>query len=76
MFMGFNTIRQYKEEILVLVRLIIDDQIKLNNLNERFHSNLNDEEFENFVNVLIDESIDNFRTIQYDNYQKLTNGIL
>ena len=74
--MGFNTIRQYKEEILVLVRLIIDDQIKLNNLNERFHSNLNDEEFENFVNVLIDESIDNFRTIQYDNYQKLTNGIL
>ena len=74
--MGFNTIRQYKEEILVLVRLIIDDEIKLKNLNERFHSNLNDEEFENFVNVLIDESIDNFRTIQYDNYQKLTNGIL
>eukprot|EP01080_Neovahlkampfia_damariscottae_P003079 gene3079-5249_t len=76
MFIGFKAIRKYKEEILRLVRLIIDDETKLKNLNERFHSNLNDNEFEKFVNNLIDESIDNFRTVQYDNYQKLTNGIL
>ena len=43
--MGFNTIRQYKEEILVLVRLIIDDQIKFlwvweKNISELLKNNL------------------------------------
>ena len=43
---------------------------------ERFYENKNDEDFINIVDDLINWSYDNFRTNQYDNYQKLTNGIL
>ena len=43
---------------------------------ERFYQEKNDEDFINIVEDLINRSYDNFRTNQYDNYQKLTNGIL
>ena len=43
---------------------------------ERFYENKKDEDFINIVDDLINWSYDNFRTNQYDNYQKLTNGIL
>ena len=43
---------------------------------ERFYPNKKDEDFINIVNDLVNWSYDNFRTNQYDNYQKLTNGIL
>jgi phosphatidylinositol 4-kinase len=43
---------------------------------ERFYPDKKDEDFINIVNDLINWSYDNFRTNQYDNYQKLTNGIL
>ena len=43
---------------------------------ERFYPNKKDEDFINIVDNLINWSYDNFRTNQYDNYQKLTNGIL
>ena len=36
----------------------------------------NDEDFIRIVDDMVDWSYDNFRTNQYDNYQKLTNGIL
>jgi phosphatidylinositol 4-kinase B len=77
MIAGFQAIRRRKEEIMTLVRLIIEDETKLKNLDSRFQSGmLKDFEFEKFVHSLIDESNDHFRTRQYDNYQKLTNGIL
>ncbi len=47
-----------------------------NKFRERFYQDKNDEDFIKIVNDLIDWSYDNFRTNQYDNYQKLTNGIL
>ena len=43
---------------------------------ERFYPEKNDEDFIRIVDDMIDWSYDNFRTNQYDNYQKLTNGIL
>ena len=29
-----------------------------------------------YVEKLIDQSLNNWRTIQYDNFQKMTNGIM
>ena len=43
---------------------------------ERFHENKKDEEFIKIVDDMINISYDNFRTNQYDNFQKLTNGII
>ena len=47
-----------------------------NKFRERFYQDKNDEDFIKIVDDLINWSYDNFRTNQYDNYQKLTNGIL
>ena len=48
----------------------------LQKFRERFYINKKDEDFIKIVDDLIVLSYDNFRTNQYDNYQKLTNGIL
>ena len=43
---------------------------------ERFYADKKDEEFIKIVDDMIYASYDNFRTNQYDNFQKLTNGII
>ena len=43
---------------------------------ERFYENKKDEEFIQIVDDLVNLSYNNFRTNQYDNYQKFTNGII
>ena len=48
----------------------------LKKFRERFYIKKKDEDFIKIVDDLIDLSYDNFRTNQYDNYQKITNGIL
>ena len=42
---------------------------------ERFYEDKKDEEFIKIVDDMVNLSYDNFRTNQYDNFQKLTNGI-
>ena len=51
-----------------------DDILK--QFRERFYPNKKDEEFIKIVDNMIDASYDNFRTNQYDYFQKLTNGII
>ena len=48
----------------------------LQKFRERFYTKKKDEDFNKIVDDLINLSYDNFRTNQYDNYQKITNGIL
>ena len=43
---------------------------------ERFYADKKDEEFIKIVDDMIYASYDNFRTNHYDNFQKLTNGII
>ena len=52
----------------------IEDIFK--NFRERFHTDKKDEDFIKIVDDMIYASYDNFRTNQYDNFQKLTNGII
>ncbi len=44
-------------------------------LKERFHLNKSDNEYIKIVDELIYYSLDNWRTVQYDNFQKFTNDI-
>lgn len=45
-------------------------------LKERFELNLSEEEALRFGEELVTESVDNWRTGAYDNFQKYSNGIL
>lgn len=42
---------------------------------DRFKEHLSELEFDEYCDMLIDQSAWNWRTVQYDNFQYLTNGI-
>ncbi len=52
-----------------------DITVTINKFKERFHLNKNENDYINVVDDLIKNSINNWRTVQYDNFQKLTNDI-
>jgi phosphatidylinositol kinase/protein kinase (PI-3 family) len=54
-----------------------DDPISIiTSFRERFHINKSESELVKIVDELISYSLSNWRTSQYDYYQKMTNGII
>ncbi len=47
----------------------------LSKFTERFFMNKSENEYIKIVDELIENSYDNWRTVQYDNFQKYTNDI-
>ena len=87
MVKGMITCKKYVENIIFIAETMSkgskmpcfdgkDIQEIFQKFRERFYTNKKDEDFIKIVDELIDISYDNFRTNQYDNYQKLSNGIL
>lgn len=52
-----------------------DTTLIINRFIERFHMNKSEIEYVKLVDELINNSMNNWRTVQYDNFQKLTNDI-
>lgn len=52
-----------------------DINIVITRFVERFHMNKSESEYIKIVDDLINGSLGNWRTIQYDNFQRLTNDI-
>jgi hypothetical protein len=52
-----------------------ETSVIINRLFERFHTNKTEAEYIPVVDELINSSINNWRTTQYDYFQKLTNDI-
>jgi len=85
-FTGFLEVRKYADRIIGLVEMILQTDCKLpcliggprvvEELKERFVLSCTDRELEDHINSLINQSINNWRTEKYDQYQYLTNGIL
>lgn len=86
-FMCFKAAAKHKEKILSLIRMMSGTNFPcfmgdpsatqtLKDLEQRFHAHLDDIKFAQWVRDLVDESMDNWRTRQYDSFQRLTNGIL
>lgn len=85
-FLAFQKAAKHHEKFVSLVEMILPglnfpcfmgDGLKvLNDFRERFHSHLSEADMAKWVKSLIDESVDNWRTTYYDNFQKLTNNIL
>eukprot|EP00930_Biecheleria_cincta_P068779 TRINITY_DN56615_c0_g1_i1.p1 TRINITY_DN56615_c0_g1~~TRINITY_DN56615_c0_g1_i1.p1 ORF type:complete len:894 (+),score=203.41 TRINITY_DN56615_c0_g1_i1:116-2797(+) len=83
---GFLESRKHMERIILQVRMMLTGSkmpcfregpdFVLQTLQDRFFANLTEEACIEKVVELIDTSVNNWRTIQYDNYQRLVNGIL
>jgi len=83
---GFLEARKHMERIILQVRMMLTGSkmpcfregtdFVLQTLQDRFFANLTEEACIEKVVDLIDTSVNNWRTIQYDNYQRMVNGIL
>ncbi|KEG00588.1 phosphatidylinositol 4-kinase [Plasmodium vinckei vinckei] len=83
---GFLEARKHSEEIILLVESMMPVlkmpcfsngmQFCIDSLKERFMTNLTVDTCIQRINALIDASINNFRSVIYDYYQRLTNGIM
>ena len=83
----FLTLRKHCFEITLLVEMIMVGNEDLNcfrgrpedavrGLRERFRLELNDRACTEYVNGLVDESLENWRTRWYDRYQRFCVGVL
>ncbi|MES1921829.1 hypothetical protein MHBO_003366 [Bonamia ostreae] len=82
---GFLEARKYWDFIAMILNLVkstgtsmpcFRDFNAVEKMVERFCIKKSDQECIEYVYWLIEESLDNWRTTQYDSYQRITNGIL
>ncbi|KFG36027.1 phosphatidylinositol 4-kinase [Toxoplasma gondii MAS] len=83
---GFLEARKHADRIILLVEMMLSatkmpcfsggPQYTLDALRERFMIGLPEDTCIERIVDLIETSINNFRTVQYDNFQRITNGIL
>ena len=83
---GFIEIRKHAEFLIRLIKVMTkgskmpcfantDPKEVIARLRERLHLNKSDNEYIKIVDDLIYYSVGNWRTVQYDNFQKYTNDI-
>ncbi|CDR94396.1 phosphatidylinositol 4 kinase, putative [Babesia bigemina] len=82
---GLLEARKYMDRIVLLVEMmtgaykmpcfVAGTAYTLDMLRERFMLNLSEDVCIDRIMAMIDESLNNFTTVQYDNFQRLTNGI-
>jgi hypothetical protein len=85
-YLGLKCMAKHKQQVLSLVEMMGNQKFPcfeianvstvLRDLNARFKSELDEKAFAKWARSLIEESTNNWRTRQYDNFQKLTNGII
>jgi len=80
---GFMELRKHVEELVYLIQIMVEgsdlacfEKFDLQEFKERFRERSTDEEAVEHVSRLVDMSYDNWRTVQYDNFQRYTNGVL
>ncbi|KAK1443457.1 phosphatidylinositol kinase [Babesia gibsoni] len=82
---GLLEARKHMDRIVLLVDMMTDSNkmpcfaagtaYTMEMFKERFMLNLSEEVCIDRIVAMIEESVNNFRTVQYDNFQRLTNGI-
>jgi len=80
---GFMELRGHVESLTTIIRVMMEgsdlpcfEVFDINTFADRFKERSTDKEMIDYVERLVESSFDNWRTIQYDNFQKYTNGIL
>lgn len=81
-FEGFNELRKHVDEICTIVDMMSRDsdlpcfqQFNMTVFRDRFKAGFSDEKMRDYCEELINQSNRNWRTIQYDYFQYLTNQI-
>ena len=86
-FKSFLALRRRCMEIILVVEMLKDGNedlqcfrgrpdVAIHQLKERFRLDLNDRACKEYVNSLVDDSIENWRTNWYDRYQRYFVGVL
>eukprot|EP01017_Pseudomicrothorax_dubius_P051338 TRINITY_DN9863_c0_g1_i1.p1 TRINITY_DN9863_c0_g1~~TRINITY_DN9863_c0_g1_i1.p1 ORF type:complete len:416 (-),score=65.38 TRINITY_DN9863_c0_g1_i1:17-1264(-) len=80
---GFMELRKHVDDLSILLQIMMEDSelpcfvgFNLEEFKQRFRISMTDKECWDYVDELVKESLDNWRTVQYDNFQRITNGIL
>ncbi|KAF4661521.1 Phosphatidylinositol 4-kinase beta [Perkinsus chesapeaki] len=86
---GFLEARKHKDRLLLPVKMLADSgctmeclikgggpEQTVKDMDGRFYGSLPEEACIQKIVELIDTSVDNWRTIQYDEFQRITNGIM
>lgn len=82
---GFLELRRHKEELLLLVEMMMSQEPLgcfvrqervMRELDERFHLAKTEEQCMKLVGELVAQSAENWRTVKYDSFQRYSNGIL
>eukprot|EP00741_Cyanophora_paradoxa_P023677 tig00021612_g22871.t1 len=82
---GFLELRKHHEKLVLLVEMMrrgsklpcfLGGKAAVDAFRDRFNITLTEQAGVEFMMRLIDESANNWRTRQYDNFQRITNGIL
>ncbi|CAD8060053.1 unnamed protein product [Paramecium sonneborni] len=82
-FRGFKALQGFVDELIMIIENIMQDseqpcfeKFDIKEFKERLKKEANDKSLQKYVDRLIDYSDNNWRTIQYDNFQRMTNGIM
>jgi len=81
---GFLALRKHRDRVMVLVEVMKNAALPcfkggpraIEAMHRRFHQNLTEEQCVQLVLQMISDSMDAWRTRQYDYYQRVLNGIL
>jgi hypothetical protein len=84
MIRGFLELRRHADKLVSLASLMLKGptmpcfytgQESINQLRARFYADKTEQECIQYVYTLIEDSVNNWRSVEYDRYQKITNGI-
>ncbi len=82
---GFLELRKHAEDCVLMLEMMLpgermaclqDSSKAVREFRERFHTTKTDEQCINLVDSLVNNSVGNWRTVKYDSFQRITNGIL
>ena len=82
LFQGFTSLKKHVEGFVTFMEIMMENSMlpcflkfDLAQFEDRFKPILTDSEREDYVKKLIDQSLNNWRTAQYDQFQKISNNI-
>jgi len=80
---GFMALRKHVDSIVYILQIMMEgsdlpcfENFDIKEFRDRFKEKSTDKECMNKIEHLIDNSYDNWRIVQYDNFQKMTNNIM
>lgn len=84
-YQGFLALRKHLSEMILLIEMMKpgdylncmrDPEKALKEFRHRFKLNLSEDQCLRYIDKLVEKSAENWKTVKYDSFQRVTNGIL